>query len=150
MSTGMQPTPRNALFPGLMEATVFDVMHAGVTSCSPQTTVRDAARAMTERGVHAIVIENLDADLHTGPSRPWRLFSSMDLVRAARGGALTETVGPLASEEAVTLAPDAPLAQACEAMAEHDVPHLVVLHAGRPVGILSSADVARALAWATG
>ena len=41
-----------------------------------------------------------------------------------------------------------PLAAAAEAMVEHDVSHLVVVEgrSGRPVGVVSTLDVARALA----
>ena len=140
MTSAVQRPRHDYLAPPFEDAMVFDVMHAGVLSCALDTTLEDAARVMSAHGVHAIVVENLGAH-----ERPWRLFGAMDLVRGAGEPGTGASIGDLASEDAVTVAPDAPLATACALMADRGVPHLVVVHGGRPIGVLSTTDVIRAL-----
>jgi CBS domain-containing protein len=49
----------------------------------------------------------------------------------------------------VTVTSDDRLALAARLMTEHDVAHLVVLHAesGKPAGVVSTLDVAGVIAW---
>ena len=77
----------------------------------------------------------------------WGVISDMDLLHAARVGIATLTARELAATEPVTIAPAASLDEAVRAMEEHDVSHLVVVDASRPVGVLSTLDVAGVLAW---
>ena len=51
----------------------------------------------------------------------------------------------------MTVATDAPLARAAELMAEHGISHLAVVDpvSKRPVGILSTLDIARSIASAS-
>jgi CBS domain-containing protein len=55
--------------------------------------------------------------------------------------------GALASTEIVTVDIDEPLERAAQLMVEHQVTHLLVVSGARPVGILSTLDVAGCLAW---
>ncbi len=59
------------------------------------------------------------------------------------------TAGSVAATEAVSVDASTPLGEAAELMAEHATSHLVVTSTRRemPVGIVSSLDVATALAW---
>jgi CBS domain-containing protein len=49
--------------------------------------------------------------------------------------------------EPVVVEPKLSLAEATRLMDEHDTAHLVVVDDGRPVGMVSSLDVAGVLAW---
>ena len=128
------------------EATVADAMHTGVLTCPPGTPLRTAARMMATYGVHAIVVTDLDPEGESD-ERPWGIVSGLDLVRAAASGEDEPTAGGVASTEVVTVALDEPLGRAAQLMAEHELTHLVAVDAtGRPLGIVSTQDVAAALA----
>jgi CBS domain-containing protein len=62
------------------------------------------------------------------------------------------TAGKVAATEPVTVDADEPLLTAAQVMQEHDVHHLVVVSGRdpRPIGILSSLDVAGVIAWGRG
>ena len=59
------------------------------------------------------------------------------------------TAGEIASRDVVEAFPDEPLAELAARMARRAVTHALVLGraGGRPVGIISTLDVARVLAW---
>jgi len=128
------------------DAKVEDVMHPGVLTCPPETALSTVARMMVSYSVHAIVVTGLDAE-GDPEERAWGIVSSLDLVRARVSGADEPTAGGVASTDVVTASAGDPLASAAELMAEHGTEHVVVadLH-GRPVGIVSTRDIAAALA----
>ena len=135
------------LFPPLAEATVFDAMHAGVISCPPDASPREVAGTMAAHGVHAVVIEGIGHDAAGHARLSWRVFTDLDLARAAADLDAVGTVGDMASGHVETVEPVMPLTEAARLMADTRMSHLVVVHAQRPIGILSSADVARVIAW---
>jgi hypothetical protein len=58
------------------------------------------------------------------------------------------SAGEIASTEYVTVSDDAPLGEAAQLMREHEVSHVVVTGSGnRPIGVLSTLDIAGTLAW---
>ncbi len=120
------------------KAVVSDVMTPGVISCAPATPLRTVARLMATHRVHAIVVED-EAD--------WRIVSDLDLVGSA-GAADELTAGSVSATPLVTVAPDETLQRAAQLMAEHESAHLVVVEpdADRPLGVVSTLDIARALA----
>ena len=147
MTTAMQHFRHDYIEPPFDEATVMDVMHPGVLSCHPGATVRDAARAMSDHGMHALVVEGISRDASGHSHLHWGVFSDMDLVRAAAAGKLDAQVGDEASAEAATVEPGAPLRDVARLMEQHRISHVIVVHGGRPTGVVSSADLARAVAW---
>jgi CBS domain-containing protein len=127
---------------------VAQVMHAGVIDCPPQATLREVAASMASRGVHCVVVDGL-ARAPGGTERlVWGIVSDVDLMRAAAAGRLDDQAGELAVSEVVTVEPHEPIDTAARLMAEHDSSHLVVVDpaSGRPTGVVSSLDVARAIA----
>jgi CBS domain-containing protein len=137
-------TPRPAI--AFADATVADAMHAGVLTCPPETPLPTVARMMTSYGVHAIVVTDLDPEGESD-ERPWGIVSSLDLARAAALVSEEPTAGGVASTELVTVGPDESLSHAAQLMAEHELTHLVAVDTGgRPLGIVSTHDVAAALA----
>ena len=129
------------------EATVADAMHPGVLTCPPETSLITVARMMAAYGVHAIVVTAPDAEGESS-ERGWAVVSDLDVTKAASIGHQDATAGGMAQTELVTVAPHEPLSRATELLAEHEVSHLVVAdsEADRPVGVISTLDVAAALA----
>jgi CBS domain-containing protein len=148
MTSQIQPYQGSYLTPGLERATVSDAMRAGVMSCPPDLPATTAARMMATHHIHAVVVEGIHLDAVRGEQLSWGVVSDMDLVRAARRGIDELTVGEIAATEPVMVEPTLALEEAMRIMDEHDVAHLIVADRGRPVGILSSLDVAGIVAWA--
>jgi CBS domain-containing protein len=130
------------------ELRAIDAMHPGMISCSPETPLRTVARMMASYRVHAIVVHAHDEDTLEG-GESWGVVTDVDLVRAA----LDEDVDALnakqvAATPALTVSSVDPLDRALQLMVEHEVTHVIVVerHSGRPIGVLSTLDVARALA----
>jgi len=131
----------------LSHATVADAMHEGVVYCEPDATLMDVARTMASNRVHCIAVHATAAGRPDEP-RVWGIISDLDLVRAGiqtDGDRPAETIS---HTPVISVRPTLPLAQAGEAMLTHNVSHVVVIDpdAGRPVGILSTLDIARTLA----
>ena len=139
-----QKTGRRALG----EFTVAEAMHPGVLTCPLETPLRDVARMMALYRIHAVVVFGEDTDDANGVGL-WGVVSDLDLVQAAVSGELEDrTAGGTAVTPVLTIAADDSMLRAAQLMSEHDVTHLVVVDRGatRPVGVLSTLDVARALA----
>lgn len=123
--------------------TVEPWMTRGVIRCTPDTPLVQVAELMDERRVHCVVVA-ADTD---DPPRMWGIVSDLDLVAAAGVRDLHEqTAGGSAASPALTIRPQETLARAAQLMTEHSTTHLVVQERGQPVGVLSTLDLARALA----
>jgi CBS domain-containing protein len=129
--------------PALKDATVVDVMRLGVVSCHPDTSLREIARIMATYRIHSVVVLELAGE------RPWGLVSDTDLAAVAGEDLDALTARSVARTELVTIGTEEPLIRAAQAMAEHEVAHLLVVqpHSGQPVGVLSTLDLAGVLAW---
>ena len=127
---------------------VIDAMHPGVISCPPETPLRTVARMMATYRVHAIIVSAHGADELPDGSL-WGVVSDADLVRVAEAADLDEqTAGSIAATPALTVGSSEPLGRAAQLMVEHEVSHVVAIerHSLRPIGVVSTLDVARALA----
>jgi CBS domain-containing protein len=142
MLTGSQPHPP------LEKFRVIDVMHPGVIACPVETPLRTVARMMASYRVHAIIVI-----AHEGDELPsgtlWGVISDAGLIRAAESADFEEqTAASLAATPALTVATVDPLERAVQLMVEHEVSHLIVVErrSMRPIGVVSTLDIARALA----
>jgi CBS domain-containing protein len=117
-------------------------MHHGIVTCPPSANLREVAELLAEHGVHCAVVTETGED---GESALWGIVSDVELMRGL-GSPIALTAGNLAALDAIAVAPDDALGSAVQLMAEHDVAHLIVVAGGVPVGILSTLDVARAIA----
>jgi CBS domain-containing protein len=145
MKATLDSSPRS-----LERLRVIDAMHPGVISCPLEATLPTVARMMATYRVHAIVVVAHEDEVLPGDGL-WGVVSDHDLVRASQGPDFEEqTAGALAATPALTVATIDPLAQAVQLMVEHEVSHLIVVErrSKRPIGVLSTLDVARALAGA--
>src|SRR5437764_11699620 len=117
---------------------VSDGMSSVVLTVGPGHTLRDAARAMTERKVGAAVVMDPDA---AGPG----IITERDLLEAVAAGQSTdqEKVADHLSSNLTFAAADWSLERAAEAMVRGGFRHLVVMDGGEIVGILSMRDIVR-------
>jgi CBS domain-containing protein len=128
-------------------ATVGDAMSKGVISCPPETPLRIVACTMATYGVHAIfVLEHTHEDDES--PRLWGLVSDLDLVAAAGLDLDRLTAGGTAVTPLVTISASRPIAEAGSLMAQYGVAHLAVTDPSsrRPIGVISTLDIARAIA----
>jgi CBS domain-containing protein len=127
--------------------TVAEAMHSGVVVCTAETPLHAVASAMSRYGIHAVVVE--PAAMAARGTRVWGVLSAADLIAAGAnhsGGHVT--AAQLAQTPLVTLRPEDTLARACVLMKEFRTTHALVVapDSDRPIGVISTLDVARALA----
>jgi predicted transcriptional regulator len=131
--------------PSFEKALVADAMTREVITCPADAPLRWVAGVMAAERVHCVVIEpRIDED----ERGTWTLISVLDLVGAAGSDLDAATAGGVAASEFLTITPEEKLERAAHLMAEHEAAHLVVvdLSSGRPIGVVSTLDVANALA----
>jgi len=133
--------------PELERLRVADAMHHGILTCPPATPLRTVAKMMAGYGVHCIAVF-VDIDESDEDGRLWGIVSDLDLVGAAAEGVEERTAYGTAASPLVTVTPDETLARASRLMRDHGTAHLVVVDpaSDQPLGVLSTLDVARALA----
>ncbi len=135
-------------FKALERFSVGEAMHPGLVSCSPDTPLRTIARMMATYRVHAILVTSHGEERLAGGGL-WGIVTDLDLLLAAEGEHLDRhSARDLAATPVVMIPVDERLARAAELMAEHRLSHLIVVEprAMRPIGVVSTLDVARALA----
>jgi CBS domain-containing protein len=133
--------------PSLDHATVADAMHPGILGCEPDTSLSEVAQIMATHHVHCVAVVGIS---HEEPEcGVWGVISDLGLVQAGIRDGDATTARALADQPLVTVEPTVPLREAGELMLAHNVTHLVVIQAGtgRPIGILSTADIAGVIAW---
>jgi CBS domain-containing protein len=124
---------------------VGDAMHHGVLVRTRETPLSEIARLMADYHVHSVVV----ADEAGDAAALWGVVSDLDLVAAASVRELDEqTAGATAASPALMVSPDESLLRAAQLLTEHATAHLVVVEPGSatPIGVLSTLDIARALA----
>jgi CBS domain-containing protein len=136
------------LQPSFEHATVADAMHPGILSCQAATTLTEVARMMSTHHVHCIVVEGTASD-EGGESPLWGIISDVDLLRAGMRPNAPDTAAELALQPAVKVATTAALREAADLMLTQGTSHIVAINpeTRRPVGVLSTLDIAGMLAW---
>ena len=121
---------------------VRDGMSEVVLTVGPGHTLREAARAMAERGVGAAVV--IDPE-QPGPG----IVTERDMLDALGAGQdlSSERVGDHLSSGLTFAAPDWSLERAAEEMVRGGFRHLVVVDGGELAGIVSMRDIVRC--WVT-
>ncbi len=142
MTNAIQPYRGDYLRPAFRNATVADVMTPGIITCAPETPLEAVAELMATHGVHAVAVGGIAAD-----HLVWGIVDSLDLVRALRHPDTAGVAEAISRQAAHAIEPDAPLSEAVRLMDEHKVAHLVVMDRDRPVGVVSTLDIAGAAAW---
>jgi CBS domain-containing protein len=147
MTQTVQSHPGSYVLPAFERATVADVMRPGVMSCAPDAPLVTVAQTMATHHVHAVVVAGVTKDAAGGDHLIWGLVSDMDIVRAAESGIEGHAASDAARTELVSVDPSTSLAEAARLMQAHRSSHVIVTREGHPVGVLSSLDIAGALAW---
>jgi CBS domain-containing protein len=125
---------------GALDRTVRGCMRHGVVAVPEHATLDSVRRAMTDHGVHAVLVEERTTGRPLGWVRAESLLTWMNLqsepVEAHR--AITERVA--------MIPPDASLRDAVSALSRHGVTHLLVGGDGDHVaeGVLTALDVVNA------
>ncbi len=131
----------------LDDARVSDVMTEGLISCAPSTPLRSVARLMATHHVHSVFV--FDYGLEDDETTElWGIVSDLDLVAAAWADVDLQTAGESAVTPLVYVSRTDDLRRAAQLMAESGVSHLAVVDPAtkRPVGVISTLDIARAVA----
>jgi len=122
----------------MSDKTVREAMTASPTVITSDTTVVDAARAMTTENVGSLPI--VDQETLVG------IVTDRDLVTNVLAKDLDPhkvPVSDVGTENPIVVGPEDPLDTALQRMAEKQVRRLPVVEDGRLVGILAQADVSR-------
>ena len=124
----------------MQQQTVGDVMTPNVIHCTADTPLREVARLMSDHHVHAVYVFDDALEI-------WGLVSDLDLI-AALPVIDERTAGSMAVSPLLTVSTDERLDRAAQVMSESANAHLAVIDllTGRPAGVLSTLDVAGALA----
>ena len=119
-----------------MDAKVRDVMTPGPIGVDYDQSVGEAARAMRDWGVGAILVVSNES--------LYGLVTDRDLVvrAVAEGRGADEPVGPLSSGNLIGVDADADVHEAMRLMRQHGVRRLPVLEDGQVAGIVSLGDLA--------
>ena len=119
-----------------MDAKVRDVMTPGPIGVDYHQSVGEAARAMRDWGVGAILV--------VSNGSLYGLVTDRDLVvrAVAEGRGADEPVGPLSSGNLIGVDADADVHEAMRLMRQHAVCRLPVLEDGQVAGIVSPGDLA--------
>jgi signal-transduction protein with cAMP-binding, CBS, and nucleotidyltransferase domain len=119
-----------------MDAKVRDVMTPGPIGVDYHQSVGEAARAMRDWGVGAILVVSNES--------LYGLVTDRDLVvrAVAEGRGADEPVGPLSSGNLIGVDADADVHEAMRLMRQHAVRRLPVLEDGQVAGIVSLGDLA--------
>lgn len=139
-----------------------DIMTRRVVTVHPDTPVRDAVHLMLQNDMSGLPVVERDGTLtgivtegdflrraELGTERKRRRWLEM-LIGPHRLAdeyvqSHAKTVGEVMTQDVVTAAPDAPLDQIVAAMERHRVKRIPVVREGRLVGIVSRANLLRAL-----
>jgi CBS domain-containing protein len=142
MTETFQPYRGDYIRPAFRNATVADVMTPGMISCAPETPLQSVAELMATHRVHAVAVGGIAAN-----HLVWGVIDSLDLVRALRDPEAHPVAATISRHPALAIEPAAALDEAARLMEERRVSHLVVVDRERPVGVVSTLDVAGAAAW---
>jgi CBS domain-containing protein len=140
-----------------------DVMTRNVISVSPDATVAQAVELMLERGISGLLVVNVGGtlagiitegdllrrdELGTERRRSWwlRLIASPGRQAADFTRAHGRRVADVMTHNVVSVDANAPLEEIVALMEEHRIKRVPVLEGDRVVGVVSRADLLRALA----
>ncbi|HSO55027.1 MAG TPA: CBS domain-containing protein [Actinomycetes bacterium] len=110
-------------------------MKSPVVLVGPEESLRRAAQVMQEHGIGAVVVEQSDQVVG--------ILTERDVMHAVAqmGDVEKARVGDHMSAPVVTASPNWDVTVAATEMSDRRIRHLVVLEAGRALGVLSVRDV---------
>lgn len=132
----------------LATISVAEAMHPGVLTCPVETPLRSVARMLAQYNVHCVVVFGSEVEHEDGETEPWGVVSDIDVVGALLADGEDRTAGGAAASPVVLVSGNDSLEHAAQLMVENETSHLLAVDPDtmRPVGILSTLDVAASLA----
>jgi CBS domain-containing protein len=109
---------------------IADVMTCDLPTVAPDSSIRDAAQQMRQRGVRALPV--CDGERLVGIVTDWDLARAL----ADEGDPSDRRLGDFMSTDLVAAPPDATFAEAAELMADRRVHHLLVRDGDHLAGML--------------
>jgi predicted transcriptional regulator len=99
---------------------------------------------MADESIHCVLVVGIERR-ERGERLTWGIVSDLDLMGALQPGCENASAGDLAATDVLTVEPTDSLEHAAQLMAEHETTHLIVTSptTDRPLGIVSSLDIAR-------
>jgi CBS domain-containing protein len=146
MTTSLSAPSRRAGETRLHQVSAGEAMHRGVLCVPLHTPLTKVAQMIARYNVHCVVALDERGEYQT---RVWGLIPASELVRISTIDELeNRTAGASATSGVVTVEPADSVYEAARLMGENDVDHVIVVDpvSNRPVGILSTLDVAHVLA----
>lgn len=130
-----------------MNKLVRDLMHPGIITCRPESSIGQVAVLLHQHHVHALVVADRDA-------RPLGILSDIDLLAGEWLSADAEslaTMRKLTASELMSYPIDmveasTPLEEAARVLIEKDINRLLVTEDGHPVGVISISDFVASIA----
>jgi CBS domain-containing protein len=137
---------------------VKDLMTTNVVTVTPETTLKEVANLLVERGIAGVPVCRPDGhvvgvlsesdilwkEIRPLPEDNHLLLRLLDSAYGDDKRAKAKTAGEAMSAPAITIEPDAPVARAARIMLEYMINRLPVVSDGRLVGILARSDLVRA------
>ena len=122
-------------------------MHPGILACEPHASLPEVAQILATHHVHCVAVVGVSHE--DPPCGVWSVISDLDVVRAGIRDGDASSARVIAQQPLGTVEPSLPLREAGGSPAANGVSHLVVIQPGteRPIGVLSTADVAVVLGW---
>jgi CBS domain-containing protein len=127
--------------PGFESCHVGDAIGSPLITCRPETPMDEVAGLMASNRVSAVVVEGL------GGVESWGVVTDRNLLAVAADADM-RSAAECATGRLLAIGPDEPVEAAVRLMQSHSVSRLMVTDGGRglPLGILTTLDVAAALA----
>jgi signal-transduction protein with cAMP-binding, CBS, and nucleotidyltransferase domain len=128
--------PRQFQEAHIMDAKVRDVMTPGPIGVDYYQSIGEAARTMRDWGIGAVLVVNHQS--------LYGLVTDRDLVvrAVAEAKGSDQPVGPLSSEDLISVDADADAGEAARLMRENAVRRLPVIEDGQVAGMVSLGDLA--------
>jgi CBS domain-containing protein len=138
-------------------------MTAGVITIEPDADVKTAARTMLEKGISALpvidkngklvgiisegdLIRRTEAGTEAKASWWLRLLSDNETLASKFVKAHGMRVADVMSNEVITATPDTPLAEIARLLEKNRIKRVPIMKDGKPVGVVSRANLLQALA----
>jgi len=130
-----------------MTQTIHDLMHKGLITCSPETSLGQVAALLNEQQIHALVVSEQE-------EHPLGIISDFDLLAGewlsvdeeSLNTMRTLTARDLMTAPIETVEVNTSVSEAAKRMADRDIHRMLVTEAGKPIGIISISDFVAGIA----
>lgn len=132
---------RRAPLLALPDVPVSEVMHPGLVTVGAEATVRDAARAMVQKGIHRVFVAKPDGSLAG-------VVSTLDVMRVVAEHRSHWSVRDFMSAPVITVRTTDTLARATDSLADAGVAGVVVLdEQDAPAGFFTQVEALQTREW---